>query len=61
MPVLQYIPLMPFWDMLLLIFLYLLRLRNRQKDEWGNCVTVVSSDMRYWTAPEKVNTVLGNR
>ena len=47
--------------MLLLIFLYLLRLRNRQKDEWGNCVTVVSSDMRYWTAPEKVNTVLGNR
>lgn len=32
----------------------LCRLLNRQRDEWGERVTVVSSDMRLWTAPEKV-------
>ena len=32
------------------------RLLNRQRDEWGDTVTIVSSDMRLWTPLEKVNT-----
>jgi len=30
------------------------RLVNRQLEEWGDRVTIVSSDMREWQAPEKV-------
>ena len=30
------------------------RLLNRQVDEWGDLVTVVSCDMRQWDSPEKV-------
>lgn len=30
------------------------RLLNRQAEEWGNKVSVVSCDMRKWEAPEKV-------
>ena len=32
-------------------------LRNLQADEWGSVVTVVSSDMREWQAPEQVSLV----
>ena len=31
------------------------RLLNKQIDVWGEKVTVVSSDMRKWEAPEKVS------
>ena len=37
----------------------LARLLNRQRDEWGDTVTIVSSDMRLWTPLEKVNTPNG--
>ena len=33
---------------------YVHRLLNRQAEEWGNKVSVVSCDMRKWEAPEKV-------
>ena len=32
----------------------LYRLLNRQSEEWGDKVSVVSCDMRKWEAPEKV-------
>ena len=34
------------------------RLQNRQRDEWGEIVTIVSCDMRLWAAPEKVHMYL---
>ncbi|CAI8040960.1 Protein arginine N-methyltransferase 5, partial [Geodia barretti] len=33
-------------------------LLNRQRDEWGENVTIVSSDMRLWTAPEKADILV---
>jgi protein arginine N-methyltransferase 5 len=33
-------------------------LRNRQRDEWGDAVTVVSVDMREWEAPEKADILV---
>ena len=37
-----------------LIVLHVCRLLNRQTEEWGDKVSVVSCDMRKWEAPEKV-------
>ena len=34
------------------------RLLNRQRDEWGDRVIIVSCDMRSWNAPEKVHTTI---
>lgn len=38
-------------------YLYL-RLENWQFEEWGSQVTVVSSDMREWVAPEKADIIV---
>lgn len=35
-----------------------LRLENWQFEEWGSQVTVVSSDMREWVAPEKADIIV---
>ena len=35
---------------------YIFRLLTLKQEEWGDKVTVVSSDMREWKAPEKVKT-----
>ena len=37
---------------------YVFRLLTLKQEEWGDKVTVVSSDMREWKAPEKVKTCL---
>lgn len=34
------------------------RLENWQFEEWGSQVTVVSSDMREWVAPEKADIIV---
>ncbi|RKO88215.1 protein arginine N-methyltransferase, partial [Blyttiomyces helicus] len=33
-------------------------LKNRKEDEWGDRVTVVHCDMRYWEAPEKTDILV---
>jgi protein arginine N-methyltransferase 5 len=33
-------------------------LQNRQRDEWGDNVTIISCDMRLWTAPEKADILV---
>ena len=43
---------------LTLSYFFLCRLLNRQIEEWGDVVTVVSCDMRDWEAPEKVGVVI---
>lgn len=34
------------------------RLENWKFEEWGDQVTVVSSDMREWAAPEKADIIV---
>ena len=34
------------------------RLLTLKQEEWGDKVTVVSSDMREWKAPEKVKNLI---
>ena len=36
-------------------FFFSYSLLNRQSEEWGSHVSVVSCDMRAWGAPEKVH------
>lgn len=38
--------------------LLFLRLENWKFEEWGDQVTVVSCDMREWTAPEKADIIV---
>ncbi len=40
-----------------MFFFFIFSLLNRQIEEWGDSVTVVSSDMREWKAPERVSII----
>lgn len=40
------------------IFFVLYRLENWKFEEWGDQVTVISCDMREWTAPEKADIIV---
>lgn len=48
----------PGFSFLLLTRFICFRLENWQFEEWGSQVTVVSSDMREWVAPEKADIIV---